>query len=86
MSRREFPALNLDDVPDGIKELERAARLGHGVNNMMRGSDYPYSGSTFHRWPSLARVPDDEQVKAAARTTIRGSPAATPSTILMWRA
>ena len=28
MARREFPALNLDDVPDGIKELERAARLG----------------------------------------------------------
>jgi hypothetical protein len=31
MTRREFPALKLDDVPDGIKELERTARLGLAV-------------------------------------------------------
>jgi len=61
-----------------------------GVDNMMWGSDYPHSESTFPQSRKilaeiLAGVPDDEQAKP--RTTIRGSAAATPPacTILTWR-
>jgi Amidohydrolase len=44
---------------------------GGGVDNMMWGSDYPHSESTFpqsRKIPAeiLARVPDDEQAKPAA--------------------
>jgi hypothetical protein len=62
-----------------------------GVDNMMWGSDYPHSESTFPQSRKilaeiLAGVPDDEQAKPAP-TPIRGSPAATPlaPTILTWR-
>ena len=53
-----------------------------GVDNMMWGSDYPPSESAFPQSRKilaeiLAGVPEDEQAKPA-RTTIRGSPAATP--------
>jgi hypothetical protein len=45
-------------------------REGWGVDNMMWGSDYPHSESTFPRSRKilaeiLARVPDDEQAKPA---------------------
>jgi predicted TIM-barrel fold metal-dependent hydrolase len=43
-------------------------RLGDaiGVDNMMWGSDYPHSESTFPRSrKTLARVPDDEQARPA---------------------
>ena len=62
-------------------------------DNMMWdvGSDYPHSQSTFPQSRKilaeiLAGAPDDEQAKPA-RTTIRGSPPATPPawTILTWR-
>ena len=126
--------INLDDVQDGIRELERAARLGLGgamiteyplehrrydqpeyepfwaaaqalgmplslhtatrrqgkirgagdktlrdaigVDNMMWGSDYPHSESTFPRSREilkaiLAGVPDDEQAKIVGGNTAR---------------
>ena len=65
MARREFPALNLDDVPDGINEPERAARLGLGVDNMVWGSEYLHSESTVDQSQSPAGVPDGEQAKPA---------------------
>ena len=51
-------------------------------DNMMWGSDYPHSESTFPRSCKilaevLAGVPEDEQ-PSLPRTPIRGSPAATP--------
>jgi hypothetical protein len=62
-----------------------------GVDNMIWGSDYPHSESTFPRSRDilveiLVGVPEDEQAKPAL-TTIRGSPAAIPPacTILTWR-
>jgi predicted TIM-barrel fold metal-dependent hydrolase len=62
-----------------------------GVDNMMWGSDYPHSESTFPQSRQilaqiLAGVPEDEQAKPAP-DPIRGSPAATPpaSTISTWR-
>ena len=62
-----------------------------GVDNMMWGSDYPHSESTFPQSRKilaeiLAGVPDDDR-PSLPRTTIRGSQAATPpaSTILTWR-
>jgi predicted TIM-barrel fold metal-dependent hydrolase len=47
-----------------------------GVDNMMWGSDYPHSESTFPRSRKilaeiLAGVPDDEQAKIAAGNTSR---------------
>jgi predicted TIM-barrel fold metal-dependent hydrolase len=43
-----------------------------GVDNMMLGSDYPHSESTFPRSREiLAGVPHDEQAKIAAGNTAR---------------
>ena len=47
-----------------------------GVDNMMWGSDYPHSESTFPQSRKilaeiLEGVPDDEQAKIAARNTAR---------------
>ena len=43
-----------------------------GVDNMMWGSDYPHSESTFPRSRKiLAGVPDDEQAKIAGGNTAR---------------
>jgi hypothetical protein len=47
-----------------------------GVDNMMWGSDYPHSESTFPQSRKilaeiLKGVPDDEQAKIAARNTAR---------------
>jgi predicted TIM-barrel fold metal-dependent hydrolase len=47
-----------------------------GVDNMMWGSDYPYSESTFPQSRKilaeiLAGVPDDERAKIAGRNTTR---------------
>jgi predicted TIM-barrel fold metal-dependent hydrolase len=47
-----------------------------GVDNMMWGSDYPHSESTFPRSRQilaeiLADVPDDEQAKIAGLNTAR---------------
>ena len=43
-----------------------------GVDNMMWGSDYPHSESTFPQSRKiLAGVPDDEQVKIAGGNTAR---------------
>jgi hypothetical protein len=60
-------------------------------DNMMWGSDYPHSESTFPQSRKilaeiLAGVPDDDR-PSLPRTTIRGSPAATPPacTALTWR-
>ena len=51
-------------------------REGWGVDNMMWGSDYPHSESTFPRSRKilaaiLAGVPHDEQAKIAAGNTAR---------------
>jgi predicted TIM-barrel fold metal-dependent hydrolase len=41
-------------------------REGWGIDNMMWGSDYPHSESTFPQSRKiLAGVPDDEQAKPA---------------------
>jgi hypothetical protein len=117
--------INLDDVPDGLRELERATRLGLsgamiteypaedrrydqpeyepfwaagirpreviGVHNMMWGSDYPHGESTFpdrgRSWRKSWRACRTTNRPSLPRTTIRGSPAATPPacTILTWR-
>ena len=43
-----------------------------GVDNMMWGSDYPHSESTFPQSRQiLAGVPEDEQAKIAAGNTAR---------------
>ena len=43
-----------------------------GVDNMMWGSDYPHSESTFPQSRKiLAGVPDDEQAKIAGGNTAR---------------
>jgi predicted TIM-barrel fold metal-dependent hydrolase len=43
-----------------------------GVDNMMRGSDYPHSESTFPQSRKiLAGVPEDEQAKIAGDNTAR---------------
>ena len=43
-----------------------------GVDNMMWGSDYPHSESTFPRLRKILEdVPDDEQAKIAAGNTAR---------------
>jgi predicted TIM-barrel fold metal-dependent hydrolase len=63
-----------------------------GPDNMMWGSDYPRSESTFPQSRKilaeiiLAGVPEDDR-PSLPRTAIRGSPAATPPacTILAWR-
>jgi predicted TIM-barrel fold metal-dependent hydrolase len=49
---------------------------GGGVDNMMRGSDYPHSGSTFPHSRKLlaeilAGVSEDEQAKIAGGNTAR---------------
>ena len=51
-------------------------REGWGVDNMMWGSDYPHSESTFPQSRKilaeiLAGVPDDEQAKIAGGNTAR---------------
>jgi hypothetical protein len=62
-----------------------------GVDNMMWGSDYPHSESTYPQSRTilaeiLAGVTDDEQAKPAPDPD-PGSPATTPPacTILTWR-
>ena len=47
-------------------------REGRGVDNMMWGSDYPHSESTFPQSRKILEgVPDEEQAKIAGGNTAR---------------
>jgi hypothetical protein len=66
------------DVVLGFQEDAIGIRLRHvsGVDNMMWGSDYPHSESTFSQSRKiltdiLAGVPDHEQAKTAGGNTAR---------------
>jgi hypothetical protein len=87
---RRNVVLSFEEDAIGIRRRDVIGPDNMIWDNMMWGSDYPHSESTFPQSRKilaqiLAGVPDDEQAKPA-RTTIRGSPAATPpaSTILTW--
>ena len=68
MGHRRNVALSFQEDAIGIR-----LRDVIGVDNMMWGSDYPHSESTFPQSRKilaaiLAVVPDDEQAKIAAAT------------------
>ena len=59
-------------LPPTLPSPASGGGSGWGVDNMMWGSDYPHSESTFPQSRKiLAGVPDDEQTKIAGGNTAR---------------